>query len=265
MLPKLPKMKSKNKQKKNNEVPTIMDEHTSVMIGKEEEDEDVNNNGDDEEEDYDEDDVDENVNTSEDEMELFVKLYNIVTNVRRVAFIQLTTFFVLLIVSATVSKRYAWTKAVHTVTFLIFNLETILWIKTFSSIYPTIVGIYSWYYDTFQKPCLHISLYRHFIISSFIDLIFSLSLFFTTINAYHHKIKSVMPFAYFAVSFLLSLFCSIGNGYILTIRKMLLIYDDDEYGGGIYSTISPDDDDEHIADDIDDMVEDELETNFNTV
>ena len=115
MLPKLPKMKSKNKQKKNNEVPTIMDEHTSVMIEKEEEDDDVNNNGDDEEEDYDEDDVDENVNTSEDAMELFVKLYNIVTNVRRVAFIQLTTFFVLLIVSATVSKRYAWTKAVHTV------------------------------------------------------------------------------------------------------------------------------------------------------
>ena len=79
MLPKLPKMKSKNKQKKNNEVPTIMDEHTSVMIEKEEEDDDVNNNGDDEEEDYDEDDVDENVNTSEDAMELFVKLYNIVT------------------------------------------------------------------------------------------------------------------------------------------------------------------------------------------
>ena len=68
-------MKSKNKQKKNNEVPTIMDEHTSVMIEKEEEDDDVNNNGDDEEEDYDEDDVDENVNTSEDAMELFVKLY----------------------------------------------------------------------------------------------------------------------------------------------------------------------------------------------
>jgi hypothetical protein len=213
----------------------------------------------------DENDGDDDENSLDDEMELLGKINDAIVNVRRASFIQLLAFFILLIVSGTVSKRYAWTKAVKQLTFLFFNLESILWFKTFSSIYPAVVGIYSWYHDTFQKSCLKFSLYHHFLVGSSIDMFLSISLFFSTINSYHHKVKSVMPFMYYVVIFLLSLLCIIGNIYTLIQRKLLLLYDDDEYGGGIYSTIRPGNDEDSEDDSTIDKMGDELETKFDVV
>jgi len=44
-----------------------------------------------------------------------------------------------------------------------------------------------------------------------------------------------------------------------------LLYDDDEYGGGIYSTIRPGNDEDNEDDSTIDKMDDELETKFDVV
>lgn len=176
---------------------------------------------------------------SETEMEQLLQLQRIIDNVRRVAFLQLVSFFVFLVMSVIVTERYAWTKAIHQSTFMFFNFELSLYLKTVSSIYPFLVGMYSWYLDSFRKPCFRVSLYRHFLWSSVIDLAFSFVVFCTSISSYHHKIKSVMPIQYYIVSIAMSVCCCLGNMYIVRWKNILLLYSGDDEATVLYTSINP--------------------------
>ena len=176
---------------------------------------------------------------SEIEMEQLLQLQHTIDNVRRIAFLQLLSFFIFLVISVIVTERYAWTKAIHQSTFMFFNFEMSLYLKTVSSIYPFMVGIYSWYLDSFRKPCFRVSLYRHFLCSSVIDSIFSFVVFCTGISSYHHKIKSVMPNQYYIISISMSVCCCLGNIYILRRNKILLLYSGDDEATILYTSINP--------------------------
>ena len=185
------------------------------------------------------DDSDSDDEVSEIEMKKLLQLQRIIDNVRRVAFLQLLSFFIFLVISVIVTQRYAWTKAIHQSTFMFFNFEMSLYLKTVSSIYPFMVGIYSWYLDSFRKPCFRVSLYRHFLCSSVVDLIFSFIVFCTGISSFHHKIKSVMPSQYYVVSISMSVCCCLGNIYILRRNKILLLYSGDDEATILYTSINP--------------------------
>ena len=70
------------------------------------------------------DDSDSDDEVSEIEMKKLLQLQRIIDNVRRVAFLQLLSFFIFLVISVIVTQRYAWTKAIHQSTFMFFNFES---------------------------------------------------------------------------------------------------------------------------------------------
>ena len=135
------------------------------------------------------DDSDSDDDVSEIEMKKLLQLQRIIDNVRRVAFLQLLSFFIFLVISVIVTQRYAWTKAIHQSTFMFFNFEMSLYLKTVSSIYPFMVGIYSWYLDSFRKPCFRVSFISPLFVQFGNRLYFSFIVFCTGISSSTTKSK----------------------------------------------------------------------------
>ena len=166
-------------------------------------------------------------NEAEDSM--YVKM---VSNVQYVTFIQLTSFFTLLVCSSVVSKLYAWTKAVSSSSIVIF-----LWIKCFASMFSFCIGFLCWYKERFSFSLWpwenqRKSSFKHLQIWFSADLIASAALFYSSYTCYNSKPKTVMPFMYFFVVWCLSLSSCVGDTYILCVKRRLRKYEEmygDEY------------------------------------